>query len=120
MTEIEILRTLIDTLAGGSQSDFAKRTGINKTALNKILNGHGEEENLHLGAKYKRLILSAFPQVNPAFLNGTDDYPGELTAQDRNKSLEAMIVEKDRTIEELRKELALQRRVIEKLLGGEK
>ena len=118
MTEIEILTTLINALSGGSQSEFSRRTGINKTALNKILNGHGKEENLHLGGKYKRLILSAFPQVNPSFLDGRDDYPGELTPVDRNRSLEAMVAEKDRIIEELRKELALQRRVIERLLDG--
>ena len=43
MTEIEILTTLINALSGGSQSEFSRRTGINKTALNKILNGHGAE-----------------------------------------------------------------------------
>lgn len=119
MTEGERLGWIVDTLCAGNQSLFARRTGIGKTAINKIINGRGEEIGLHLSKTYIRRICNAFPSVNPKFLSGEEEYPGDITPELSTSRLKMELEARDKIIDDLRKELALQRRIIERLLAGD-
>lgn len=116
MSESERLEYIIGELCAGNQAQFARLTGINGTAINKILNGKGEEIGIRLSDTYINRIVRAFPMVNPSYLKGESDYPGELSISSVKAEYEKRLEERDRTIDILRKELDLQRRMLEKLL----
>ena len=116
MAEAERLNYIIGELCAGNQAQFSRITGINPTALNKILNGKGKEVGIRLTDTYINRIVRAFPMVNPDYLRNKSDYPGELSVESVRAEYEKRLAEKDQLIEMLQKELDLQRRMLEKLL----
>lgn len=114
--EAERLEYIIGELCAGNQAQFSRIVGINPTAINKILNGKAAEVGIRLTDTYINRICRAFPMVNPDYLRCKSDYPGELSKDSVKEQYEKRLAEKDQMIELLRKEIELQRRMLEKLL----
>lgn len=116
MTEAQRLEYIIAELCAGNQAQFSRISGINQTAINKIINEKGGEVGIRLTDTYINRIVRAFPKVNPEFLRGNSDYAGELSVEAVKAEYEKRLAEKDRIIDTLQKEIDLQRRMLEKLL----
>lgn len=116
MTEGERLAFIIGEICDGNQSRFARLCGINITEINKIVNGKGDALGVKLSETYINRICRTFPRVNPDFLRGFSEYPGELSVETIRQEYEKRLAEKEAIIADLRKELEFQRRVLEKFL----
>lgn len=116
MNEAQRLEYIIGELCAGNQAKFAQLCGINYTAVNKIINGKAAEAGVRLTDTYINRICRTFSRVNPDFLRGTSDYPGELSVESVKAEYEKRLAEKDKTIDMLTKELDLLRRMLDKLL----
>jgi len=108
MTPNERIDYLVDVLAGGNAQTFAEKTGIFKSKVSDLR--HKTEGIRH--ATYYNRILSAYPQVNRAWLYYGEGKPlTEYTMADyaeENKSLWELV-------QTLRKTIEQQGRVIDRL-----
>jgi hypothetical protein len=94
---------VIDTFAGGSQNQLAKRIGIQQTKLNRNLKAEGQEHLWQLLPK----VLEQFPQINRYWLYFDE---GEMCGQaekaqsevealrQRVKDLEALLAAKEESL----------------------
>ena len=109
------LLQLVESLAEGSQSKFAKNIGLLQQTFNNYLDAEGQRK---IRFDLLTAILRAYPQVNRDWLFFGE---GEMLGQGGRTS--ASLDKKDRRIAELEVELKeerrLNRRLTAKLLDGE-
>lgn len=75
MTESERISFLIKHLTGGNASNFAKKIGVEKGNLSKVVCGR-QSARLVIPK-----ILDAFPQVNRLWLEEGEGYPGDISVE---------------------------------------
>ena len=109
MTDTEKIDFIIKALEGGSLSKFADRIGVFVSTASRIRSGA-----LPLRTRIDA-IVSAYPMVNRAWLEGRDDYPGDLTVSLVKERMQSVIDSKDETIKALNAELRRQQKIINKL-----
>lgn len=106
----ERLRLIIDSCAG-SQRRFAELVGTDESAVSRLISS-----NRVLTEARIQTICDAFPAVSPQFLRDGTSYPGDISAEAVRSRMEKVVKQKDDIIETLRKEIEMQRKVIEKLV----
>lgn len=113
LTLAERVNYIIDCLASGNQRLFAEQCNINYTAFNRVAKGHKEE----MPKKYLNAILERYPEIDRKWLTTGEGTPGVSSRSNIVVDLKKLVEEKDKLIEDLQKEMALQRKIIEKLLS---
>ena len=68
---LKLLRTRIQS--AGGQSEFARKTGINRTHLNKVLNSARPPSSRILGALNLRIVYAPVGRRSSALARATDD-----------------------------------------------
>lgn len=109
MEQTERLKILVDTLAKGNQAKFAETVGIERSMFNRIFKGA-----YPLTERSISRIVSGYPVVNPDFLRGNTEYPGDIEVKPV-KSKDEIIREKDAEIAYLRKSIDLLETLIQKI-----
>ncbi len=104
MDKREKLVELINFYAGGSQASFCRKTGMEKSALSRMVTGQ-----MPVTEKQVLKIAAALPEAK-AFLEGRADLP-------RQKTMLDALDEKDAEIARLREEVAIKNRMIDALLS---
>jgi len=101
MTESERILYIVERVAGGNQSEFSRKCGINPPTLNKIIKGRN---GLRLTDFYRKKIIAAYPIVRETFLIG-GEFPSGL--EDDSTQM---------TMDEMRQEITRLRKIIDILL----
>ena len=104
MDKREILSQLIDYYADGNQSDFCRKTGIDKSCLSRMLSGKANVTDRQM---YK--VMAAIPEAR-AFIEGRSSLPKPKSATEIIRDLEA-------EVEALKKDIAIKNRTIDALLS---
>lgn len=118
MTEGQRLAFLVRHLCGDNQADFARRTGIGKSTLNRLVRENGRKFGVHLTDTYISKIMTAFPEVDEKWLRTGIGEPGDISIPVVRARYLTIIKERDKEIEELKAENARLNRIIDRLLGN--
>lgn len=73
MKPSERINHIIDTFCGGNANEFARRTGINKSAISTLRKGAWDDRGI---GTYAERIARAFPRVNCRWLLTGNGKPG--------------------------------------------
>ena len=103
MERREKLIELINYYADGSQAEFCRKTGLEKTSLSRMVSG-----KMAVTDRQVAKIRAALPDAGP-FLDVKTDLP-------RPKSVTERLADMAAEIDALKKEVAIKNRVIEALL----
>lgn len=121
LSEAERIQYIIRILCNGNQAEFSRQVGIGPGVINKLYKSSEKTRKLngvYLSETYIGRICKAYPQVNPNFLRDGISDSGLIDPEEERRLYEEKLAEAKKLIEELREELATQRKVINKLLGN--
>ena len=111
MTEQERLDFLVKHLGNGNAAEFARKIGVQPSAVSRIRVGREP-----LTQKYIEAIMTAFPQVERKWLESGDGYPGDISVELVKQSYELKLEKADALINTLIHEIERQGRIIESLI----
>lgn len=104
MDKRERLVELINFYADGSQAAFCRKTGMEKTAISRMVSGQ-----LPVSDKQIAKISAMIPEAR-AYLEGQTELP-------RPKTVVELLAEREAEVAELKREIAIKNRTIDALLS---
>lgn len=102
MTEAERLNLLINVLEGNNAAEFARRIGVQESAMSRMRSGqYGIQKKVNA-------ILKAYPAVNRDWLETGEGYPGDISIDIVKSYYEAKLSRAEAIIDILIKRIEIE------------